>query len=355
MHQFCEFKKLRDALYGEILLATEVDGRSKVAIKSLHRTCVDSKVPLNCDFQLSEDVYFEIDAMKALNANGGHHNVVKLQQTFDSNDGKKLNLVLEYQPGGELFDKIMDQGRLDGQTAKRYFADCVGGLLHIHKNGYVHRDLSLENCLIGEDDQIVITDFGLAAKHTGSETERVGKGFYIAPEVYAIEDGNGSTYDGTKSDVWSLGVILFMMLTGVPPSETPSHDDRRFCLIKAGRIEKMLRGWRMGHLFSEDALDLVQRMLCVDADKRISLLEIAEHAYVKELLEETEEKQPEQTHIERTEPEAEPENEEPNLQDCSATSPIKPSTIDIQQCKNAAICSILDDGAFILRELANAA
>lgn len=348
MNQYCDFRKLRDALYGEILLARCKSDDSKVAIKSLRRSCVDSKVPLNGACKLSEDAHFEIEAMNVLSANGGHRNVMKLQKTFDSSDGKKLNLVLDYAPGGELFDKIIDEGRLDGNTAKRYFADCVGGLQHIHRAGYVHRDLSLENCLLGKDDQIIITDFGLAAKHTGREKDRVGKGFYIAPEVFAIGDSDCSTYDGAKADVWSLGVILFMMLTGVPPSENPSTEDKRFRLIKAGRMEQMLRGWNMDTLFSDDAMDLVQRMLCVDPNERISLAEIAEHGFVKELLDNVAPTEPE--------PEPQPQHEEPAVEGYS--SPIKASAIDLQQCKNTSFCSILslsEDAAFISRELANAA
>jgi len=281
MDHYYDIQKLRDALYGEILVACrKMDGK-RVAIKSLLRTCVDSKSQLN-GTQLPEDVQFEIKVMTALSKNKGHPNVMGLQNTFDSDNGTRLNLVLDYQPNGELFDVVVDRGRLPELDARRYFADCISGLRHIHRNGYCHRDLSLENCLVGENGEVVITDFGLAAKYTGAEKGRVGKGFYIAPEVHAVCEN--STYDGGKADVWSLGVILFMMITGVPPTETPSTDDKRFRLIKAGRLAQMLRGWHMETLFSDSALDLVTRMLCVDPCQRISMSEICEHGFVKGLL-----------------------------------------------------------------------
>jgi serine/threonine protein kinase len=284
MDAYYDANKLRDALFGSILVARSKCDDKKVAIKSLKRSCVDSKTAFDGSGSLQEDALLEIEVMTALKQAGRHPNVMYLHKTFESNDGKLLNMVMDYMPNGELFDKVVEHERLEERTARKYFADCVGGLHHIHKNGFVHRDLSLENCLVNSHDQIVITDFGLAAKYTGKETGRVGKGFYIAPEVFEIEGkGDRRTYDGAKADVWSLGVMLFMMITGVPPTEAPCNEDKRFRLIKAGRIENMLRGWQMDHLFSKSALELVSKMLCTDPTKRISLKEILEHRFVKEL------------------------------------------------------------------------
>merc|ERR1711988_592 len=182
---------------------------------------------------------------------------------------------------------VIDHGRLKEDTARRYFADCVGGLQHVHKNGWSHGDLSLENLLLDDQDKVVITDFGLCCKWTGRDTDRVGKGFYLSPEVFAIndDDEDTQTYDAYKADVWSLGVILFMLITGVPPAESPCESDRRFCLVKSGQIKTMVKSWRMEHLFSEDAMDLVTRMLKVDPNERISLEEIIEHPWIEDLIE----------------------------------------------------------------------
>lgn len=319
MNQYSNFRKLSDALFGEILQAHCDDTKTQVAIKKLLISAVDSKKPLSGGTSLMEDVRFEVKVMEELNANGGHGNVMRLRKSFTSHNNKYLNLVLDYQSGGEVFNRVIDEGRFEESVAKRYFADCLGGLQHIHKCGYCHRDLSLENLLIGEHGQIVISDFGLAAKYCGEEVDRVGKGFYIAPEVFALDNSTHKSYDGQKADVWSLGVILFMMITGAPPTESPCSTDKRFRMIKNGKIATMVKGWRMGHLFSDDALDLITRMLTVNPEERITVAQIARHPWIEQAM--ASKAAAAAAAGSDSEPEEEPNEEVPETEECECALP----------------------------------
>ncbi|GLE10938.1 hypothetical protein PINS_up023210 [Pythium insidiosum] len=111
--------------------------------------------------------------------------------------------------------------------------------ISMHSNGFAHRDLSLENVLVTDDNTCKVCDFGLAAVADQPSNETVGKMFYMAPEVLS-----GSSYDPKKADVWSLGVMLFIMLFGAPPVESAAPTDARFKIISTKGIRHP--HWSMG-------------------------------------------------------------------------------------------------------------
>ncbi len=141
-----------------------------------------------------------------------HPNVVRLKYAFQTT--RRLYLVLEYCPGGELFFHLQQGGRFGERKARFYAGNVVLALEHFHRQKIVYRDLKPENVLIGEDGYAKITDFGLAKQVVRSEEKLhsfCGTPEYLAPEVLAKA---GYTF---AADWWAFGIFLFEMVTGVPP------------------------------------------------------------------------------------------------------------------------------------------
>mmetsp|Transcript_19411 Transcript_19411/g.50080 ORF Transcript_19411/g.50080 Transcript_19411/m.50080 type:complete len:542 (+) Transcript_19411:21-1646(+) len=171
-----------------------------------------------------------------------HPNVVKTHSAQVSTDGE-VYVVLELCPGGELFDKIAEYGGLPEPEAAHYFAQILAAIVHCHKHRVFHRDLKPENILLDSHDTVKVADFGLAAlsnqepgrhgaylRHT-----RCGSVSYAAPEIYEGDDGHG--YNPEKADIWSLGVVLYCMLTATMPFKIAHVDAcERFCAMQAQGI-----------------------------------------------------------------------------------------------------------------------
>ena len=159
----------------------------------------------------------EITLQSSLN----HPCIVKLYNTFNDND--LIYLVLELCSGGELYSQIKEEGRLPEEEAKSLCSQIIEGLIYLHSNGILHRDLKLGNLLLSEDRSLVkIADFGLAVKLKNFSEERntmCGTPNYISPEII-----NRQPY-GLASDMWSFGCILYACLTGSPPFESSSIKD----------------------------------------------------------------------------------------------------------------------------------
>lgn len=224
---------------------------------------------------IKEDPRKEIEKLRRLNCEGGHPSVVRIIEAFETAD--HFVLVME-KLDSDLYHVVADKGRLCEIDVHKYFKHITSGLKFIHGHGIAHRDISLENLLLSNDGKVVITDFGLCCDCADGEMQKgtVGKDLYVAPEVYAGD----SVYDAKKADVWSLGIVLFIMMTGVPPLELPMTYDERFLLIKEGQLTEILRQWQMLSYFSKDCLDLLSKMLCVEPEKRISLEQVLEHPWI---------------------------------------------------------------------------
>jgi len=176
---------------------------------------------------------------------------------------------MECATGGDLFDCLVKHVRLEEDEALRLFRQLIDGVDHCHTSGVVHRDLKAENILLDGNNSVKIADFGLAAEMTPGEllTESCGSPEYAAPELLY----QGCQYHGPEIDVWSCGVILFALLTNTRPFDAPTIPEisKR---IKCGR-------YSMPGYVSKQAKDLVQRMLTVNPEKRISIAEIYKHKW----------------------------------------------------------------------------
>lgn len=213
----------------------------------------------------------EVVIMKLLE----HPNIVKLYDVWENRN--ELYLVMEHVDGGELFEYVGKVGCLREDETVWVFRQVVAALLHCHRLGIHHRDLKPENILLDSSDhpQVKLIDFGMAALQPVGQnlTTPCGSIHYAAPEVFE------RNYDGSKVDVWSLGVILYVMLTGNTPFaydvNTMKNDTERwYRLIKAGKFE-------IPNHVSPQAADLIRKMLVPDPRRRILLEECWTHPLVR--------------------------------------------------------------------------
>ncbi|KAL9091627.1 MAG: hypothetical protein Q9165_004703 [Trypethelium subeluteriae] len=207
-----------------------------------------------------------------------HPSVLCLKDTFDENDG--FYLVLELAPEGELFNWIVMKQKLTEAETRKVFVQLFQGIKYMHERNIVHRDIKPENILLTDKDlNVKLADFGLA-KIIGEEsftTTLCGTPSYVAPEI--LEQSNHRRYTRAV-DVWSLGVVLYICLCGFPPfSDELYSAENPYTLsqqIKAGRFDYPSPYWDS---VGDAALDLIDRMLTVDVEQRISIDDCLEHPW----------------------------------------------------------------------------
>ncbi|GAB4858661.1 hypothetical protein Ancab_010133 [Ancistrocladus abbreviatus] len=219
----------------------------------------------------AQSVKLEIEIMTRLS---GHPNVVDLKAVYEEED--YVHLVMELCTGGELFHQLVKHGRYSEAETKVLFRHLMQVVLYCHDNGVVHRDLKPENILLATtalSSPIKLADFGLATYIRPGQSLHgtVGSPFYIAPEVLA----GGYTQ---AADVWSAGVILYILLSGMPPfwGKTKS---RIFDAVRTAELRFPPEPWDN---ISESAKELIRKMLCVDPLKRLTAQEVLDHRWMKE-------------------------------------------------------------------------
>ncbi|KAG5732353.1 putative serine/threonine-protein kinase HSL1 [Termitomyces sp. T112] len=207
----------------------------------------------------------EITMMKLMN----HPNIMRIYDVYEGE--KELFLVLEYVEGGELFDFLVNRGRLPPGEALAYFKQIIYGLNYAHTFSIIHRDLKPENILIASISPplIKIADWGMAAfAHPSLQLDTsCGSPHYASPEIV-----NGLSYKGNATDIWSCGVILYALLTGRLP-----FDDKNVRVllgkVKSGKYD-------MPTWIDPLAKDLLEKMLVVDVEKRINMPDILSHPWL---------------------------------------------------------------------------
>lgn len=179
-------------------------------------------------------------------------------------------LVMEYVPGGELYNLIERQGRMPEPEARKFFQEILSAVHYCHLHKVVHRDIKPENILLDEDTNIKISDFGLSSMLRDGEFLKTACGSpnYAAPELIS-----GSAYCGPEVDIWSIGVVLYALLAGYLPFDE-GNIPALFSKIKSASYE-------MPHHISPLAKDLISRMLAADPVARITAKQIQEHPWYK--------------------------------------------------------------------------
>ncbi|KAH9296520.1 hypothetical protein KI387_040108, partial [Taxus chinensis] len=185
----------------------------------------------------------------------------------------KIYIVLEFVSGGELFDKIVNHGRLKEDEARRYFQQLINAVDYCHSRGVYHRDLKPENLLLDTFGNLKISDFGLSAlsqqvRDDGLLHTTCGTPNYVAPEVI-----NDKGYDGATADLWSCGVILFVLMAGYLPFDDPNLMTLYKKIYKA---DFTCPAW-----FSTSAKKLITRILDPNPKTRITIPEILENEWFK--------------------------------------------------------------------------
>ncbi|KAF5464873.1 hypothetical protein F2P56_014919 [Juglans regia] len=183
-------------------------------------------------------------------------------------------MVLEYVTGGELFDRIASKGRLKEDVGRKVFQQLIDGVSYCHTKGVFHRDLKLENVLVDARGNIKISDFGLSAlpqhfRGDGLLHTTCGSPNYVAPEILANRG-----YDGATSDIWSCGVILYVILTGQLP-----FDDRNLAVLyqKIFKADTQIPTW-----LSPGAQNMIRRILDPNPLTRITTADIKADEWFKQ-------------------------------------------------------------------------
>lgn len=217
-----------------------------------------------------DDIKREIQIMQHLS---GQPNIVEIKGSYE--DRYSVHLVMELCAGGELFDRIIAQGQYSERAAAAILRDIVNVVHICHFMGVLHRDLKPENFLLSSKDEramLKATDFGLSVFIEEGKVYRdiVGSAYYVAPEVLRRSYGK-------EIDIWSAGVILYILLSGVPPfwAET---ERGIFDAILEGVIDFESQPWPS---ISDSAKDLVRKMLTQDPRKRITSAEVLEHPWLR--------------------------------------------------------------------------
>ena len=197
-----------------------------------------------------------------------HPNVMRLYDVWETST--ELYLILEYVEGGELFDYICENGRLSASEALGYFQQIIVAVDYCHHFNIAHRDLKPENLLLDGNKNIKVADFGMAAWQKSSSNGMLrtacGSPHYAAPEVIA-----GTPYNGSASDIWSCGIILFALLAG----RLPFDDDDLATLLEKVKMAK----FEIPSHIDKEAKHLISRMLEKDVQKRITMSEILAHPF----------------------------------------------------------------------------
>lgn len=199
-----------------------------------------------------------------------HPNIVELYEVMASKT--KIYFVLEYVRGGELFNKV-SKGRLKEDEARKYFQQLIRAVDFCHSRGVYHRDLKPENLLLDENGNLKVSDFGLSALSEANRQDGLlhttcGTPAYVAPEVI-----NWRGYDGAKADIWSCGVILYVMMTGYLPFHDPNLMEM---YLKIGKAE-----FKFPNRFPLDVKRLISKILDPNPNTRISISKIMENPWFR--------------------------------------------------------------------------
>ncbi|CAN8258997.1 unnamed protein product [Cochlearia groenlandica] len=254
-------RTLGEGNFGKVKFAKDTISGQSFAVKIIDKSRI-------ADLNFSLQIKREIKTLKMLK----HPNIVRLHEVLASKT--KIYMVMECVTGGELFDRIVSKGKISETEGRKMFQQLIDGISYCHIKGVFHRDLKLENVLLDAKGDIKITDFGLSAlpqhfRDDGLLHTTCGSPNYVAPEVLANRG-----YDGAASDIWSCGVILYVILTGCLP-----FDDRNLAVLyqKICKGDPPIPRW-----LSQGARTMIKRMLDPNPVSRITVSGIKANQWFKE-------------------------------------------------------------------------
>ncbi|XP_063111888.1 serine/threonine-protein kinase SIK3 isoform X3 [Cavia porcellus] len=236
--------------------ATHLVTKAKVAIKIIDKSQLDE--------ENLKKIFREVQIMKML----CHPHIIRLYQVMETE--RMIYLVTEYASGGEIFDHLVAHGRMAEKEARRKFKQIVTAVYFCHCRNIVHRDLKAENLLLDANLNIKIADFGFSNLFTPGQLLKTwcGSPPYAAPELF-----EGKEYDGPKVDIWSLGVVLYVLVCGALPFDGSTLQNLR-ARVLSGKF-------RIPFFMSTECEHLIRHMLVLDPSKRLSMEQICKHKWMK--------------------------------------------------------------------------
>jgi serine/threonine protein kinase len=281
-------KLLKSALYGEVYKCCVLQQyleyyertSSNVAIKII------SKEKLSQKKVKQEDPMKEISTMQLLG--NENDNVINLIECFSTDN--LICCVMKYCSGGDLIDKVLqnntENNKMSENEIRHYFKNILNGVEYMQMHHICHRDLSLENIVIDDNNNCVIIDMGMCIKvpynkETGeidliSQQGACGKGNYIPPEILI----NENPFDASKVDIWQLGIMLFILLCGIPPMEIATPKDARYRIISnsPNGVSRLITGWKIP--ISSSAIDMLSFMIKTNPEDRPTIDAIRNHPWM---------------------------------------------------------------------------
>ncbi|VVB17604.1 unnamed protein product [Arabis nemorensis] len=252
-------KLLGHGSFAKVYLARNINSGENVAIKVIDKEKIVKS-------GLAGHIKREISILRRVR----HPYIVHLLEVMATKT--KIYIVMEYVRGGELYNMVA-QGRLREGTARRYFQQLISSVAFCHSRGVYHRDLKLENLLLDDQGNLKVSDFGLSVVSEQLRQDGICQTFcgtpaYLAPEVLTRRG-----YDAAKADIWSCGVILFVLMAGYLP-----FDDKNIMVM----YTKIYKGqFRCPKWFSPELTRLLTRMLDTNPNTRITIPEIMKHRWFK--------------------------------------------------------------------------
>lgn len=271
MRQFCPSSITKDVREFYTIGQEVGKGAFSVVNECFHKTTGEAyAVKTILKDKLSECKQVENEIWVLLRCN--HPNVARLYEIYETDDN--LFLVMDLFRGGDLHTEVTTNGNFSEQKAHTVFTQLFTAIKYLHGNNIVHRDLKLENILLKRSDEhllLKVSDFGLSKILRPSNVEfmktRCGTPAYVAPEILLGENYTSSV------DIWSLGVVLYVIVFGQYPFESP-HLHEMYEKIISGQIDFPFR-------ISRDLEDIIRGMLTVDPAERLSIVSIANHPWLK--------------------------------------------------------------------------
>ncbi|KAM9733527.1 serine/threonine-protein kinase SIK3 homolog isoform 1-T1 [Menidia menidia] len=243
--------------FAVVKLATHIITKEKVAIKIVDKTQLD-------DENLKK-IFREVQIMKLLK----HPHIIRLYQVMETE--RMIYLVTEYASGGEIFDHLVAHGRMAEKDARKKFKQIVAAVHFCHCRNIVHRDLKAENLLLDHNLNIKIADFGFSNMFSRGQLLKTwcGSPPYAAPELF-----EGKEYDGPKVDIWSLGVVLYVLVCGALPFDGSTLQNLR-ARVLSGKF-------RIPFFMSTDCEYLIRHMLVLEPSRRLTMEQICKNKWMRQ-------------------------------------------------------------------------
>uniref|UniRef100_UPI0037E8BF54 serine/threonine-protein kinase SIK3 homolog isoform X2 n=1 Tax=Semicossyphus pulcher TaxID=241346 RepID=UPI0037E8BF54 len=243
--------------FAVVKLATHIITKAKVAIKIVDKTQLD-------DENLKK-IFREVQIMKLLK----HPHIIRLFQVMETE--RMIYLVTEYASGGEIFDHLVAHGRMAEKDARKKFKQIVAAVHFCHCRNIVHRDLKAENLLLDHNLNIKIADFGFSNLFSQGQLLKTwcGSPPYAAPELF-----EGKEYDGPKVDIWSLGVVLYVLVCGALPFDGSTLQNLR-ARVLSGKF-------RIPFFMSTDCEYLIRHMLVLEPSRRLTMEQICKNKWMRQ-------------------------------------------------------------------------